>query len=154
MLTDEEKNEIIAELKAAEPRQVVAIEALMVVQKHRRWVSDEAIKDVAELAGATPAELDAVATFFPFIYRKRVGQHIIFLCDSMVCWSMGEVSLHEMIRTKLGIGFGETTKDDRFTLLPVSCLGACDRSPAMMVDDELYGLVTPELLEEILEKYQ
>ena len=154
MLTEEERKEITAELAHIEHKEAASIEALKVVQKRRGWVSDESIRDVASLLDMTPAELDAVATFFNFIYRKPVGRHVIAICDSMVCWSLGYDPLREVLRKKLGIGFGETTQDDRFTLLPAACLGACDRAPAMLVDEDLYGPVAPEMLERILEKYK
>jgi NADH-quinone oxidoreductase subunit E len=154
MLTEIEKKEITAELDHIEHKEAASIEALKVVQKRRGWVSDESIRDVASLLDMTPAELDAVATFFNFIYRKPVGRHVIAICDSMVCWSLGYDPLREVLRKKLGIGFGETTQDDRFTLLPAACLGACDRAPAMLVDEDLYGPVAPEMLERILEKYK
>ena len=154
MLTEEEKKEITAELAHVEHKEAASIEALKVVQKRRGWVSDESIRDVASLLDMTPAELDAVATFFNFIYRKPVGRHVIAICDSMVCWSLGYDPLREVLRKKLGIGFGETTQDDRFTLLPAACLGACDRAPAMLVDEDLHGPVTPEMLDGILERYK
>jgi NADH-quinone oxidoreductase subunit E len=154
MLTEEEKKEITAEFAQIERKEAASIEALKVVQKRRGWVSDESIRDVASLLDMTPAELDGVATFFNFIYRKPVGRHVIAICDSMVCWSMGYDPLRELLRKKLGIGFGETTQDNRFTLLPASCLGACDRAPAMLVDEDLYGPVTPEMVDGILKKYE
>ncbi|MDH4161215.1 MAG: NADH-quinone oxidoreductase subunit NuoE [Nitrospirota bacterium] len=153
MLTEQEKQEISEELKHCERPEAAAIEALRVVQKKRGWVSDASLRDVAAQLSMTPAELDAVATFYSFIFRKPVGRHVIALCDSMVCWSLGHDDLYKLISTKLGIGYGETTGDNRFTLLPASCLGACDRAPAMMVDDELFGPVTPETIDEILSKY-
>lgn len=154
MLTEEEKKEIIAELAHCERNEAASIEALKVVRKRRGWVSDASIRDIASLLDMTPAELDGVATFFNFIYRKPVGRHVIAICDSMVCWSLGYDPLRELLRKKLGIGFGETTQDNRFTLLPASCLGACDRAPAMLVDEDLHGPVTPKLVDGILEKYR
>src|SRR5574340_81972 len=154
MLTEQEQKEIFAELSHVENKEAASVEALKIVQKHRRWVSDESIRDIAPLLNMTPAELDAVATFYAFIYRRPVGRHVIQICDSMVCWTTGYESLQGMIEKKLGIGFGETTLDHRFTLLPASCLGACDRAPAMLVDEDLYGPVTPELLDAILERYE
>jgi len=154
MLSEIEKKEIAAELDHIEHKEAAGIEALKVVQKRRGWVSDESVRDVASLLDMTPAELDAVATFFNFIYRKPVGRHVIAICDSMVCWSLGYDPLRELLRKKLGIGFGETTLDDRFTLLPAACLGACDRAPAMLVDEDLYGPVMPEMLDGILERYK
>jgi len=153
MLTEEEKKDIFAELANCERPETASVEALKIVQKHRGWISDESIHDVAGLIGMTPAELDAVATFYNFIFRRPVGRHIVQICDSMVCWTMGYNPLYELLRQKLGIGPGGTTLDNRFTLLPVSCLGACDRAPAMLVDEDLYGPITPEMLDGILEKY-
>jgi len=153
MLTEEEKKEIVAELAHCERREAASVEALRIVQSRRGWISDASIHDVAGLLGMTPAELDAVATFYNFTYRRPVGRHIVHICDSMVCWSMGYNPLYELLRQKLGIGPGGTTQDNRFTLLPVSCLGACDRAPAMLVNEDLYGPVTPEMLDGILEKY-
>ena len=153
MLTEEEIEEIFAEVALCEQPQAASVDALRIVQKRRRWVSDESISDIALLLNMTPAELDAVATFYNFIYRKPVGRHVVQICDSMVCWTMGYDPLRELLQKKLGIGPGGTTQDNRFTLLPVACLGACDRAPAMLVDEDLYGPVTPEMLDGILEKY-
>lgn len=154
MLTEQEQQEIIAELAHVEHKEAASVEALKIVQRHRRWVSDESIRDIAPLLEMTPAELDAVATFYAFIYRRPVGRHVIQICDSMVCWTTGYESLYGLLAKKLGVGFGGTTQDHRFTLLPASCLGACDRAPAMLVDEELYGPVTPEMLDRILEGYK
>ena len=154
MLTEEEKQEIIAELAHCEFKEAASVEALRVVQKRCGWVSDESVRDIAAVLGMTPAELDAVATFYSFIFRKPVGRHIIQICDSVACWTMGEEPLAELLARTLGLRFGETTADNRFTLLPVSCLGACDRAPAMLVDEDLYGPVTPEMLDGILAKYR
>ncbi len=154
MLNNEEIQKINAELSHTVTKAAASVDALNIIQRHRGWVSDEAIKDVAALLEMTTDELDAVATFYSFIFRKPVGRHVILICDSISCWVMGYNPLLDLVKTKLGIAFGETTPDNKFTLLPISCLGACDRAPAMMVDDELYGPVTPETMENILEKYK
>jgi len=153
MLSEKEKQKINAELAHAVTKQSVAIDALNIVQRHHGWVSDESLNDVALLLEMTPDELDAVATFYSFIFRRPVGRHVILVCDSISCWVMGHNPLLVNLNKNLGIQFGETTSDKRFTLLPISCLGACDRAPAMMVDEDLYGPVTPEMIEEILRKY-
>jgi len=154
MLNEIVIQEINAELAHAERPEAASVEALRIVQQHRGWISDESIHDIAAVLGMTPAELDAVATFYNFIYRRPVGRHIVQICDSVVCWTMGYNPLHGLLSSKLGIGPGGTTPDNRFTLLPVACLGACDRAPAMLVDDDLHGPVTPEMLDGILEKYE
>jgi NADH-quinone oxidoreductase subunit E len=138
MLTDEEKNEIAAELRRCEWKSSASVEALKIIQKSRGWVSDEAVRHVAAMLEMTPDELDAVATFYSFIFRRPVGRHVIQICDSISCWVMGYNPLYKLFSQKLGVAFGGTTQDNRFTLLPVSCLGACDRAPAMLVDEDLY----------------
>jgi NADH-quinone oxidoreductase subunit E len=154
MLSEQEKQDINAELALAATRASASVDALNIIQRHRGWVSDEAIKDVAALLDMTTDELDAVATFYSFIFRRPVGRHVILVCDSISCWVMGYNPLLDVLKTKFEVSFGETTADKRFTLLPISCLGACDRAPAMMVDEDLYGPVTPELMDGILEKYK
>ena len=154
MLSDKEIQEINSELAHAVTKASASVDALNIIQHHRGWVSDEAIKEAAALLDMTPDELDAVATFYSFIFRKPVGRHVILICDSISCWVMGYNPLLDLIKSDLGIAFGETTDDKRFTLLPISCLGACDRAPAMMVDEDLYGPVTAETMVGILDKYR
>lgn len=154
MLTDEERREIEAELAHYGGRkQAVGIEAMRVVQRHRGWVSDEALRDVGELLEMTPAELDSTATFYNLIYRKPVGRHVILVCNSVSCWIMGYEGIRGELSRRLGIELGETTPDGRFTLLPVVCLGCCDHAPAMMIGDDLHQDLTPERLDEILASY-
>ena len=153
MLSQQERDEIIAEFPHYEQKRGVSLEAMKIVQHHRGWVSDQAIQEIAEFLEMTPDELDGVATFYNLILRKPVGRHLILVCDSVSCWIMGYEEVWRHLRDRLGIDFGETTADGRFTLLPVPCLGACDQAPAMMVDDELFGNLDPVKIDEILEKY-
>jgi NADH-quinone oxidoreductase subunit E len=153
MLTAEEKNEIEKAISMMPVRKSACIEALKVVQHHRRWISDESLRDVAAYMEMTPEELDSVATFYNLLFRKPVGRHIILVCDSISCWVMGYDQLRDELMKKLGIRYGETTPDDRFTLLPNCCLGTCDTAPALMIDRDLYTKVTAQQLDEILEKY-
>jgi NADH-quinone oxidoreductase subunit E len=153
MLTAEEKKEIEAEFPRYEQKRAVCVEALKVVQRHRGWVSDEALFAVAEFLEMTPAELDAVATFYNLIFRKPVGKHVILVCDSVSCWIMGYERVLGQLKARLGIDLGETTGDGLFTLLPIVCLGACDQAPAMMIDDQLYGNLDPDKIDEILASY-
>jgi NADH-quinone oxidoreductase subunit E len=154
MLTEEEIREIEAELEHYEYKQAAGVEALKVVQQHRGWVSDEHLADVAELLAMTADELDSVATFYNLVFRKPVGRHVILLCDSISCWIMGYERVHQHLKERLGIDFGETTSDDRFTLLPIVCLGTCDHAPALMIDDDLHRDLDPEELDRILAQYE
>ncbi len=154
MLTDAEKKELEAEIAKYERPQAACVEALKILQKHRGWVSDEGIAELSALLGMTRDELDAIATFYSFIFRRPVGRHVIFLCDSVTCWIMGYEGLLEHMKTRLGIGPGETTKDGRFTLLPVSCVGRCEHAPALMIDGDMHADVDRSKLDRILEAYK
>ncbi len=153
MLSNEERREIEAEMQHYDDPRAVSIEALKVVQRYRGWVYDESLRDIGELLGMTTADLDGVATFYNLIYRKPVGRHVILVCNSISCWVMGYESVRDYLSRRLEIKLGETTPDGRFTLLPIVCLGACDRAPVMMVDDDLHGDLTPEKIDDILREY-
>ncbi|MFO7256493.1 MAG: NADH-quinone oxidoreductase subunit NuoE [Bacteroidota bacterium] len=153
MLTREEILEIDRAISAVPYRKAACIEALKVVQTHRGWISDESLRTVAGYLEMSVDDLDSVATFYNLIFRKPVGRHVILLCDSISCWVMGYEQLRERLRDHLGIDYGETTADGRYTLLPNPCLGTCDCAPALMIDNDLYRKVTPEMLESILSKY-
>ncbi|MGN7723376.1 NADH-quinone oxidoreductase subunit NuoE [Chitinophaga sp. 22620] len=153
MLSTAEKEQIEHEIRQVPVKKAACIEALKIVQEHRRWVSDEGIQDVAAILEMSAEEVDSVATFYNLIFRQPVGRHIILLCDSISCYVMGLNALHEELVNLLGIQYGETTGDGRFTLLPNPCLGTCDHAPALMVDHDLYRDLQPAAIANILEKY-
>jgi len=153
MLTEEEQREIAAEFPHYAQKRAVCIDALKIVQRHRRWVSDEVLHDIACFLEMTPDELDSVATFYNLIFRRPVGQHVIYLCNSASCWVMGCDRVREHLTARLGIQPGETTPDGMFTLLPIACLGACDHAPALMIDNDLHQNVNVEEIDEVLLKY-
>lgn len=153
MLTENERNEINEEIKMYPVKSAACIEALKIVQENRRWVSDESIADVAEILEMSVDEVDGVATFYNMIFRKPVGRNIILLCESISCYIMGFETIYEYISKKLGIKFGETTADGRFTILPNPCLGNCDFAPSMIINNDLHNLLTTEKIDEILERY-
>lgn len=154
MLTSHEKHEIDEAIKLVPVRKAAGIEALKIIQEHRRWVSDESLNDIAHYMGMSVEELDSVATFYNMIFRKPVGRHVILLCDSISCWVMGYENIQGYFKKQLGIGLGETTSDGRFTLLPNVCLGTCDCAPALMIDNDLHRNLNINQLEEILKKYE
>ena len=153
MLTAEEEKEIREELANYPTRQAVCIDAMMVVQRHRGWVSDESIRDIAELLGMSTADLDGVATFYNLIRRKPVARHVALICDSVSCWIMGCERVREQLCTRLGTALGGSTADGRFTLLPIVCLGACDHAPAMLIDGDLHTDLDEQTIDQLLEKY-
>src|SRR3989338_345967 len=150
MLSAEEKLEIDHEITRFPIRRSSCLEALAIVQKHRTYVSDEALKDVADYLGMSATELDGIATFYNLIYRKPVAKKVIRICDSVSCFIMGYDKIKTRIEEELGIQLGQTTADDEFTLLPTPCLGTCDRAPALMINDDLYRDLKAEDVPRIL----
>jgi NADH-quinone oxidoreductase subunit E len=148
-LSAAELAEIDAEISHVPYRSAVAIDALKIVQAHRGWVSDASVRAIARHLHMGAAELDGVATFYNLIYRRPVGENVILLCNSISCWIKGCEQLQQSITTRLGIGLGETTADNRYTLLPVTCLGACDKAPVMMVGEDLHENITEHSLGEL-----
>jgi NADH-quinone oxidoreductase subunit E len=152
-LSANELRDLDAMLPHYPDRRAAAATAMRLVQKRRRWLSDEALADLGAYLHMSVEELDSLATFSNMLFRRPVGRHIVLVCDSFACWSLGYAELREALQTKLGVGLGGTTPDGRFTLLPIVCLGACDRGPAMMVDADLHGPVAPAEVGAILEAY-
>lgn len=151
MLNDHEKHEIDKEIAKFPKKRHACLDALMALQKSRGYISDETLKDVATYLEMSPAELDGIATFYNLIFRKPTGSHVIRLCDSVSCWIMGYETIKEAFKKRLDIGFGETTSDQRFTLLPAQCLGACDKAPVMMINEALYTNLNDAALGDILQ---
>lgn len=153
MLTSQEERDIEAELSKFPNPRAACIEAMAVVQRHRGWLSDAAIRDVAARLGLDPAEVFSIASFYNLVFRRATGRHVILVCDSVTCWIMGRDKLQARLCERLGIAAGETTPDGRFSLLPIVCLGACDHAPVMLVDDDLHHDVSGEQLDAILARY-
>jgi len=155
MLTEELKQEIESYIHEHCPnRRGACIEAMMIVQRSQGWLSDESMRDLAAFLEMSPDELDGVATFYNHLFRKPVGRHVIWICDSVTCWVMGYEGMLEHMQRRLGIKSGETTPDGRFTLLPIQCLGACHHAPALMIDNDLHEDLTPQKFDQILKDYK
>jgi NADH-quinone oxidoreductase subunit E len=149
-LTEQEIAEIESEISHLPNRPSAAIDALKIVQVYRGWISDESLNAIANLLGMSAEELDGIATFYNLIYRQPVGEKVILYCDSVSCWLMDGDKVCKKIKQKLNVDYGETTADNKYTLLPVTCLGDCDHAPAMMVGDELHHDLTIDNIEEHL----
>jgi NADH-quinone oxidoreductase subunit E len=148
-LSDIEIAAIDAELAHVPIPAGAAIDALKIVQAHRGWISDESLKAIAAHLHMSAAELDGIATFYTLIFRRPVGEKVILLCNSVTCWMKGCDGLQGKITQQLGIELGETTSDGKYTLLPMTCLGACDKAPVMMVGDDLHENISPQSVAEL-----
>jgi NADH-quinone oxidoreductase subunit E len=153
VLTEEEKRRIEATSGLYETRSASAVEAMRILQDSRGWVSDEALADLTGLLDMSVDELESLATFYSLIFRRPVGRHVIMVCSSVCCWMLGYEEVVEYLRARLSVDLGGTSADGRFTLLPVVCLGACDQAPAMLVDWQLHGGLTPDKIDSVLATY-
>lgn len=152
-LSETERSAIEHEMHHYEDPRAASIEALKIVQKQRGWVPDGAIHAIAKVLGIPASDVEGVATFYSQIFRQPVGRHIIRVCDSMTCFIGGHESVLGAIQQQLGIAPGQTSADNRFTLLPVCCLGNCDKAPALMIDDDTFGNVSAAAVGQLLEAY-
>lgn len=144
MLSDVEKEGIDHEIAKVPHKRHACLDALLLVQKHRGYISDDTLIAVAEYLDMSSTELDGIATFYNLIYRKPVGRNVIRLCDSISCHIMDYQGVKQAMSDELNIDFGETSKDGAFTLLPAQCLGVCNQAPVMMINDDVYADLSKE----------
>ena len=152
MLPNELKKSLVEKITHADHPRELVVDVMLALQDHYGYLSDEAVEEVAVLLGMTPLQVEEVATFYTFTYREPVGKYVIHVCDSVICWMDGYESLKDYLCKKLDVAVGATTADGLFTLLPVCCIGYCDLSPAMLINRKVYGHLTPQKIDGILEK--
>ena len=154
MLNKSEKKRFKEIIREYQHKPAASMEVLRMIQSKRGWVSDEDISEAAELLEMSSEELDGIASFYDLIFRKPVGRHVVLVCDSVSCWTMGYKGIRDRLVQSLAINLGETSPDGRFTLLPAACIGMCDHAPAMVIDTDLYEDVTEQMINEILSRYE
>jgi len=145
------KKELLEKVASAVTSREAAVDVMKELQRHYGWLTDEAVDEAAEILGLSPLQVDELATFYEMIYRRPVGKRVIQVCDSISCWSVGCDGIMEHLKRRLGVEAGGTTEDGMFTLVPCACLGNCGEGPTMMIGDTLYGRLTAERVDEILE---
>ncbi len=124
---------------------------LQEIQRKYRHISDYAMQEVARLLDIHPVEVYSVVTFYAFLKEKELGRFVIRLCQTISCDMDGKDKVARQLRNELGVDFGQTTPDGRFTLEWANCLGMCDQGPAMLVNDQVFTRVSPEKVHDILE---
>ena len=144
---------IEAEKRHYDDPRAASIGALKIVQKRHGWVPDAAIPAIGRQLGISAADVEGVATFYNLIFRRPVGRHVIKVCDSVACFLTGYEEVRDELCKQLGLKFGQTSPDGRFTLLPICCLGACDRGPALMINDDTHFVLAPQDIPALLERY-
>jgi len=125
---------------------------LQAIEKKHNYISNFAQQEVARCLDIHPVEVFSVITFYSFLAHEPKGRNIVRLCQTITCDMVGKKAVASAIERELGITFGETTKDKKFTLEYANCLGMCDQGPAMLVNDQVFSHLTPEKAVEILNK--
>jgi len=125
---------------------------LHAIQDALGYVPSESVPAIAKALNLSRAEVHGVISFYHYFRDTQPGKHTIHLCRAESCQSMGGKQLESHVKTKLGIDFHETTADGNFSLEPVYCLGNCACSPAMQIDEEIYGRVTAKSFDTVIDE--
>lgn len=127
-----------------------AISILQDIQAHYKYLPREALQEMSKKLGVPLSQIFSLATFYKAFSLNPRGKHLVCVCMGTACHVRGAAKLSDELIRKLGIKDGETTKDGRFTLELVNCLGACALGPLMLVDDKYYGKMTSKKIDAIL----
>lgn len=115
------------------------------------WIPRAAMDHIAALLDMPPIKVYEVATFYSMYNTAPVGKYLVQVCTTTPCWLCNAGGIAKACEEHLGIGMGETTKDGKFTLMEVECLGACVNAPMVQINDDYYEDLTPETMKEILD---
>lgn len=144
----------LEEIKARYPNSKAALlPALYIAQREFGWLSPDAYEAVSTILNIPKATVRGVGTFYAMLKHKPMGRNVIRLCTNVACMLLGAERLVDFLKRKYGLEDGGTTPDNRFSLVVMECIGACGDAPAMLVNDDSYGDITEQKIEEILSKY-
>ncbi len=150
MLIEKYKPEIDSILSRYPVKRSALIPLLYLAQQDEGFVSETAMKEIARLLRLTPPQVYETVTFYTMLNLKRVGKFHLQVCKSLMCALVGSDTVIWWVKTKLGIGPGETTADGLFTLSTVECLAACGTAPMMQVNEDYYERLTEVTFDRIL----
>ena len=132
-------------------KRAMLLAALYIAQEQYGWLSEEAIQRVANRLRLTPGQVYATASFYTLFKLEPQGQYRIQVCEGLSCYLVDGVEpIIDYIKNRLNLESGETTSDGKFTFEVVQCLAACDFAPAIKINDELYGNITLDRIDELI----
>jgi NADH-quinone oxidoreductase subunit E len=131
-------------------RRSAMLPLLWMVQEKTGWVSQAAMEEVAEVLSVTPAEVYEVVSFYTMFQQRPTGKTHIALCDTLACAICGTHEIAAYLEEKYGIEVKKVTKDGRFSMELVECIGACSMAPALLANEDLHGNLTPESLDQLI----
>ena len=130
------------------------IPSLHLAQKEKGYISQDTICEIAGIFDLTPNEVSEVVSFYTMFHRKPVGKYVIQVCTNISCLLCDAEEIVDHLTQKLGIKLGETTEDNKYTLLEVECLGSCGTSPVIQINDDYYEELTPQKVDQILDSLE
>jgi NADH-quinone oxidoreductase subunit E len=152
-LSDDLKIDIANKYFARYPtKRAVLLPALHAVQHKYGWIPMQAIEEVAEFLGMSPAEALDTATFYEEYWLRPKGKYLLQVCRSLSCELCGSKPITKHLKTKLGVEMGETTEDGKFTLIELECLGSCGTAPVMLINEVLHENLTVEMVDQLIAK--
>lgn len=153
----ENSNGTLEAVRAAVKRHGASREELIPIltdiNKSVGFLPAEALEEISRLIHVPRSQLFSVATFYRMLSTKKMGRHVVQFCESAPCHVVSGRQVWETLQSELGLEPGETSPDDKWTLVTVSCLGVCGIGPVVVIDDDMYGSVTPEQIPDILARY-
>ncbi len=142
----------LVEEKGHEKAELIPI--LHEINKTLGYISDDSIQELSEGMNIPTSHIYSVATFYRMLSTEPRGRHVIQFCESAPCHVAGGRLVWQKLTQELGLSKGETSDDNKWTLLTTSCLGICGVGPVMVIDNDIYGNVTPDQVPEILSNYE
>ncbi|GBD95629.1 MAG TPA: NAD(P)H-dependent oxidoreductase subunit E [Nitrospirae bacterium] len=145
----------IEEIKARYPdRRSALLPSLYIAQREFGWLSREAMESVSKALNVPEARVRGTASFYAMYKHKPVGRHLIQLCTNISCMILGAEKLVDFLGTKYDVQPNGTSRDNRFSLVIMECIGACGTAPAMLVNTDFHDNLSEKRIEEILDKYK
>lgn len=132
-------------------KQAAVLPVLHAIQHKHNWIPHQAIQETAEFLELPAAEVLDTASFYEDFWLHPKGKYLIMICQSISCELMNHNALLEKIKSKLDIDVGQTTQDNRFTLMTAECLGSCDTAPCALVNEKLFESLTPDNVDRVLD---
>lgn len=134
-------------------KQGAVLPILHKLQEQYGYLEEDVLAELAEYLGMPQVDLFEIATFYTLLHTAPCGENIILACNNISCYLLGAETVLSILEDELNIKSGHTTEDKKFTLQTVSCLGACDKGPVMLINDKLYSQLTKEKIKQILKEY-
>ncbi len=134
-------------------RQGAVLPVLHKIQDEDGYLAEEVLSELAQYLQMPQVDLFEIATFYSLLYTAPKGKNLILACNNISCYILNSESILQTIEDELKIKPGQTTQDKKFSLQAVSCLGACDRGPVMLINEKLYTHLNTEKVKQILGEY-